>query len=163
MKACEPMSKIPYGLRDAGAHWHDNSPENKMILGDHKHLLDDMETILQRGDHSHDRVKNAAPGAEGQIDWSGEHVHEILLPNGKRAITQPVLEPVKPGEGATEINMAGGRHKHEVLPDGEAGNSGQHTHTIKMPDGTTKKTLSHDQIKILVEKGLFPNEWDGMI
>jgi len=138
---CQPMMWMDYN--EAGAHWHEELPEGKLIGGEHTHILDDMMTILKGGAHGHDLEKDVLPNTQGLLQPGGPHVHEIVMPDGRKAMTQP-LDGADPG--------VGGYHQHITLPNGETVRSGAHVHTIQMPDGVVHKTLGFDELKAIVEE-----------
>ena len=147
------MPGIGYDFKDAGAHWHDALVMGKSFHGGrHMHLMDDMKTVLMEGEHVHDIDvdKSKIPGKMG---WSGPHTHKVIFPDGTIGFTKPLESEITPGAGPTEENMSNGRHQHEYTADNEMSRGGQHMHTIEMPDGTVRKTLGHNEIKMLVEKG----------
>jgi hypothetical protein len=92
-------------------------------------------------------------GTQGQLGFGGEHTHWAMMPDGSKLVTQPITVPAEPEAGPTPVNVAGGRHIHEVGPDLDVSRGGQHIHTIQMPDGSVRKTLGFKEIKALIEKG----------
>jgi len=155
----EMSGKIGYDFRDGGSHWHETMIKNKSVhRGGHYHLLDDLKTVLMEGEHIHEFDEESL-GAPGWLK-GGEHTHKVLFADGTVGYTKPASK-ADLAEGET----TNGSHKHEYTADGEMSRGGQHVHVIEMPDGTIHKTLGHDQIKILIQKGksLPQCVWDGML